>query len=468
MTKSHPGRASRRPHHRRRLRNRCGCRARLRQPARGGRVEDDLRRPRHDRRAHHHHAVVRRHPALRRHQRRRLPVAGPDRHRRARRRRAPQRLHLGRRLVQPRSATSPSRTSPARPPTRPSSGACVVNFQFSQTGGCTTKVNNGDEVLWVFDAFSKTHVLKLTGPATATTGAPFGVRVIDGQDGSAAAGATVGGEDHRRRRPGDALVRQRRHLQAQGRALRLGPLERRQPLRRPRPAPTRAARATRTPPTVAASLPGRRLASEQGHSRTVLISWQASDADGAGVAYYSVDVRELSDGVEGSAKAGDWKRWSRTHTSSPASTSAATRAAPTSSASPRSIAPATGRRSRPTRWCSRSTIATAASGSCRRLEAQPPSSAWGGTVVRADEAGATGRLRFRGRSVSLIGRKLGQGRPPAGDARRQVAHAAPARPLGAARPCCGRARGCKAGSHTLRMRTLGGGPVELDAVAPRP
>ena len=42
----------------------------------------------------------------------------------------------------------------------------VVNFQFSQTGGCTTRVNNGDEVLWVFDAFSKTHVLKLAGPAS--------------------------------------------------------------------------------------------------------------------------------------------------------------------------------------------------------------------------------------------------------------------------------------------------------------
>jgi hypothetical protein len=26
----------------------------------------------------------------------------------------------------------------------------------------------------------------------------------------------------------------------------------------------------------------------------------------------------------------------------------------------------------------------------------------------------------------------------------------------------------KAGSHLLRLRTLGGGPVELDAVAPRP
>ena len=65
----------------------------------------------------------------------------------------------------------------------------VVNYQFSQTGGCTTQVANGDEVLWAFDAFSKTHVLKLTGPGTATTGSPFTVNVTDGQDGSPAAAA---------------------------------------------------------------------------------------------------------------------------------------------------------------------------------------------------------------------------------------------------------------------------------------
>jgi hypothetical protein len=29
-------------------------------------------------------------------------------------------------------------------------------------------------------------------------------------------------------------------------------------------------------------------------------------------------------------------------------------------------------------------------------------------------------------------------------------------------------RTLKAGSHLLKVRTLGGGPVELDAVAPRP
>src|SRR5688500_6367316 len=38
----------------------------------------------------------------------------------------------------------------------------AVNFEFAQQGGCQMQVNQGDEVLWIFDAFSKTHVLKLS------------------------------------------------------------------------------------------------------------------------------------------------------------------------------------------------------------------------------------------------------------------------------------------------------------------
>ncbi len=35
--------------------------------------------------------------------------------------------------------------------------------------------------------------------------------------------------------------------------------------------------------------------------------------------------------------------------------------------------------------------------------------AWGRTVVRAERRGATGRMRFRGTQVALIGRKLTKG-----------------------------------------------------------
>jgi hypothetical protein len=87
--------------------------------------------------------------------------------------------------------------------------------------------------------------------------------------------------------------------------------------------------------------------------------------------------------------------------------------------------------------------------------------------VRAEEAGATATLRFTGRSVSLIGRKLAKG------GRLQVTLDGKSRTLrvrgrSGPRTVLWTSSRLKAGSHLLRLRTLGGGPVELDAVAPRP
>ena len=317
--------------------------ARLRQPARGGRLEDDLRRPRHDRRAHHHH---RHRPAAPQ------PCDGtnagafpspvPT---------ATAALDDGARLngftwdadwFSSFSDFSVKDVAGDAANTTQFWGL-VVNFQFSQTGGCTTKVNNGDEVLWVFDAFSKTHVLKLTGPASATTGAPV-TRAgrSTARTASPAAGATVGGSHHRRRRPGDALVRQRRHLQAQGRARRLGPLERARRSASTRPAPTPAPRPTRPRRPSPPSLPGRRLASEQrslAHHADLLAGRRRRRRR------RGVLLRRRARGLRRRQKAKrrpatGSRSWSAP--SSPASTSAATRAAPTSSASPRSIAPPTG------------------------------------------------------------------------------------------------------------------------------
>ena len=95
------------------------------------------------------------------------------------------------------------------------------------------------------------------------------------------------------------------------------------------------------------------------------------------------------------------------------------------------------------------------------------SSAWGGTVVRATKPGATGTLRFTGRSVSLIGRK------PANGGRLRVTVDGKSRTLrlrgrSTPRAVLWTSSRLRAGSHTLRIRSLGGGPVVLDAVAPRP
>jgi hypothetical protein len=94
-------------------------------------------------------------------------------------------------------------------------------------------------------------------------------------------------------------------------------------------------------------------------------------------------------------------------------------------------------------------------------------SAWGGTVVRADDAGASATLRFSGRSVSLIGRKLAKG------GRLRVTLDGKQRTLrlrgrSGPRSVLWTSSRLRSGSHLLRLRSLGGGPVELDAVAPRP
>ncbi|HLM09832.1 MAG TPA: hypothetical protein VK307_08985, partial [Thermoleophilaceae bacterium] len=93
--------------------------------------------------------------------------------------------------------------------------------------------------------------------------------------------------------------------------------------------------------------------------------------------------------------------------------------------------------------------------------------AWGRTVMHARRANAAGRMRFRGTEVALIGRKLPKG------GRLRVTVDGKSRTL--------RVRGrtghrsvlwvspkLDAGAHVLRLRSLGGGPVELDAVAPSP
>jgi hypothetical protein len=340
----------------------------------------------------------------------------------------------------------------------------ALNFKSTPSGGCTTKVSTGDEVLWIFDAFNKLHILKLAGPAAATTGTPVSVRVVDGTDGSGIPGASVGGKttgaDGRAAltfaNAGIYRIKADRADSVRSNALTLcvDP-----------PGADPCTSTDKTAPTVAASLPGRKLASERGHSRTMLISWQASDPAGAGVAYYSVDVRELSDGV-GTAQASDWKPLVE-HT---VLTGVHFRGDSGSAYEFRITAV--------DRAANRTSVVTdpvvlpvddrdgglwKLSGWKRRHSA----SAWGSTVVRAKKAGATGALRFRGRSVSLIGRRLPNG------GRLRVTLDGKSRTLrlrGHSRPraLLWTSPRLKAGSHLLRLRTLGGGAVELDAVAPRP
>jgi hypothetical protein len=97
----------------------------------------------------------------------------------------------------------------------------------------------------------------------------------------------------------------------------------------------------------------------------------------------------------------------------------------------------------------------------------PRASAWGETVRRTTRAGSTATLRFKGRRVSLITRRL----PKGGRLRVSVGGRSKVLNLrghSGFRRVLWTSRRMRDGAHVLRISSLGGGPVEVDAVAPRP
>ena len=70
----------------------------------------------------------------------------------------------------------------------------LVNFQFTPVGGCQFEVKAGDQVLWAFDAFSKSYFLKVNPAYLAVKqGSTKTVKVTDGSTGAAIAGAVIDG-----------------------------------------------------------------------------------------------------------------------------------------------------------------------------------------------------------------------------------------------------------------------------------
>jgi hypothetical protein len=344
----------------------------------------------------------------------------------------------------------------------------AVNFEFAQVGGCQMMVNQGDEVLWIFDAFSKTNVLKLEGPSAATTGAPVTFEVTDGGDGTPQAGATVGGaqtgSDGRATlsfaEAGVYRLKAERADSVRSNALTLcvDP-----------PGADPCTSGDRAAPTVRElTLPGRELASERGQSRTMVVSWQAEDGAGAGVAYYAVEVRELANGLRISKiEPGEW-RLITDRTATPSvrfrgdsakayqfRVTAVDRAANRGAAESAPILlPVDDRDRRLWRFS-------------RGWRRTPRTAAWGRTVRRTTEAGASASLPFAGQRVSLIGRRVPRGgrlRVSVGGRSKVLRVRGRSMP----RSVLWTSRLLRDGAHVLRIRSLGGGPVEVDAVAPRP
>ena len=340
----------------------------------------------------------------------------------------------------------------------------AVNYELGGTGGCQTRVNQGDEVIWIFDAFSKAHILKLTGPGAATTGAPVTVSVTDG-GAAPVPGATVGGvatgaDGKATLSFADAGIYRLKaeradSVRSNSISVCIDP-----PGADPCTSGDKAA-----PRVTSVDLPGRELLSERGRSRTMVVSWQADDGDGAGVAYYAVDVREVANGVRASQT--DWM---------PVTARTATPSARFRGESGKAyrfrvtaVDRATNRGT-----AESSTIVIPVDDRDRKLlrfsrgwKRTQRAAAWGETVRRTADAGPTATLRFRGRRVSLISRRMPKGgrlRVTVGG-RNKVVNL---RGRSGARRVLWTSRRMRNRAHVLRIRSLGGGPVEVDAVAPRP
>jgi hypothetical protein len=88
-------------------------------------------------------------------------------------------------------------------------------------------------------------------------------------------------------------------------------------------------------------------------------------------------------------------------------------------------------------------------------------------VVRSTRRGASARLRFRGRRLALIGRRLPQG----GKLRVTIdggSRTIRLRGVARHRRVLFTSKRLGSGLHRVRLVAAGGGPVELDAVAVQP
>jgi hypothetical protein len=361
-------------------------------------------------------------------------------------------------------------------------GDAVTSSQFwgffvdgvpPSVGGCQLRVTGGQEVLWAFDAFSKLHTLHLAGPGAVTVGQPVAVKVTDAGDGSPLAGADVRGATTGADgvaslsfdQPGVYRLKAERSDSVRSNALVLcvDPVGAEQ-----------CTGADHTAPAVSVKLPGEAgsaagLASAGSRSRTLTISWQGQDpaADGSGVSTYTAEVRELAQGAKAS-QAATWRTLLYRSTATSVvfrgragrayefKVTAYDRAANAST-------PASGTLVFPVDDHNRR-IWRLSRGDWRGVK---QADAFGGRVLHPQRAGASARLAFNGTRVALIGRKLPRG------GRLRVTIDGKATTLKLAGNSPPRATlytspVLKAGNHVLRLKWLGGGPLELDALAPIP
>jgi hypothetical protein len=349
--------------------------------------------------------------------------------------------------------------------------ALFVDWGFSDKGGCQKRVTAGQDVLWAGIPFSVSVPLRLSGPDSALTGQPVSVRVTDGSNGAPQDGATVGGAT--------TGVDGRAVVTFANKGIYRLKAEKPDTIRSntlvlcvdpPGAAPCTST--DTTAPTVESgfggddpNMPGRHLASRNGRSRTILVSWAGQDAAGSGVSNYTVEVSRANDGA--GASQDDWK----TLLDKKAANGLHFRG--DSGDAYRFRITATDRALNSTTIVTDPVLIPVDDRDrglfrlSRTWTRTRSAQAWGRTVVRASRAGATGRVRFRGRQVALIGRRLPKGgklRVTLGGKKKVLR----LRGRSPHRSVLWVSRRMAPGSHVLKLRSLGGGPVELDAVAPSP
>ena len=343
--------------------------------------------------------------------------------------------------------------------------AFYLNSLYANTGACNQNIGQGDDVLFAYEDFAPSDVLRLTGPSTATTGqsVSFLVEGFDGVAGAPAAGATVGGATTGPDGVATLSFAQKgvyRLKAERADAIRSNAIV----LCVDPPGALPCSSTDSVAPSITAATPGgvastgTRLASATGKSRTMLISWAGDDGAGAGVSHYTVEVndggawRTLLDKAPVTAlhfKGDAGKAYRFRITATDRALNAATlETGPV-------VVPVDDRSRRLWRFSKRGWT---------RMKA---ADAWGGTVVRAAAAGASARFSFRGSGVSLVGRRLANGGRlrVTLDGKSKVVRV---RGRSGHRTVLWESAGLGAGRHVLSVRTLGGGPVELDAVAPTP
>jgi hypothetical protein len=340
------------------------------------------------------------------------------------------------------------------------------NFESSMVGGCQQRVGTGDEVLWAYDAFSKAQALNLTGPASARTGQSFAVRATNGATGAPLAGASVGGQ----------------LTGADGRATLSFAKAGVYRLKATRADSVRSPQLTVCVDPVGApactsgdeSSPQIELLAVGGHggyasnrftSRTVEVAWQGDDGAGSGVSAYDVDVRETGSAatsatsgwtplLRGTAKVSTRFR-GKSGRRYEFRVTAIDRAGNRRSASGNELLIPVDDRDR--------SLVRFSKG-WKRLERR---GAWGRFVVRSTRRNATAKLRVRGTRIALIGRRLPKGgklRVKIDGGQRTVSLRGTSRH----RRVLFTSRRLDSKLHGMRLTAVGGGPVELDAVAVTP